>query len=106
MNEQSSTNPTEQEMKEAHTKAFAERPEDFVDMKTLIIAVKRIPNAPVSTFVGPATRAELMLSIAEITRVVDKVITYNEIEAAKGRIVQAKPGVLNRVRGAFGGGKN
>ena len=105
----SEENPiSEEALKAKHAEEFAKRPEDFVDIKTLVIATQRGEDGLIKTLVNPATRVDLMLSIAEISRAVDKVITYNEMEAfkkAQGNIVMPKPGMMNRVRGAFGGKK-
>ena len=94
---------TEDELKAAHKKAFEENPEMFVDVRSLVIAVQKQPNGSYSTLINPATRHDLMISVAEITMAVQKVIVFNEMQAmkeAQGKIV--KPSFTNRVRGAFG----
>ena len=89
---------------EAKKKAFAEAPENFIELKELVIAAARDSEGRITTLVNAATRVDLMLAVAELTRAVDKVITYNEMQVMKERakLVQPSTSTINRLRGAFG----
>ena len=104
MSEEINLTPEQQKQKD-----FSERPQDFVDIKTLIVAVQRGKDIlEMRTLVNPATRHELMLANAEITRSINNIISYNEMMQAKeaqSKIVKPS-GFINRItKGAFGKGK-
>ena len=98
---------TEEELLAEHKVAFEKEPQMFVDVRSLILAVKKEPNGTFSNLINPATRHDLMIAKEEMDLAVMKIIAFNEMQAQKANQSKiVKPSFTNRVRGAFGGKHN
>ncbi len=99
---------TEEQLSQERKDRFAKDPESFVELSELICAVMRNSKSQlgISLFLGNAKRSELNNAQAELNNTINHARQNMDMETAminQSKIVPAKHGMLDGVRGFFGG---
>jgi hypothetical protein len=87
---------------------FAERPDDFVDMQELIVALKRTDKGP-ALYLNPRSRSEMTLALGELqVALVREAIHIDmaNLKAKQDSIIPAKGGIINAARNRMFGKRN
>ena len=79
---------------------FAEDPDNFIDRRTLIVAIMRTPQGPAICF-APTSRIELIMAKGELEAKFTKELLLADLRAdseREGKIIPPNGGILNAAR--------
>ncbi len=96
---------TPEELKADKIAAFNENPDSFLDKRTIVACAALKADGSVGIIINPVKRSQLYMAKAKLDHYIEQGLTVLDVNEARANAPRIhKPGIRNRIKGAFGKG--